>query len=126
MTTDSIPYPRTLILPTTELLTAFISEIGGPHVLATVDLREILTQVLDLFLDEDPAQGPAWDSVPKYERLVEGHRIESAQFSESVRRFAAALRQQLLDIGAYTLEGVPFYFKQLIGYDIALEAFPPY
>lgn len=124
MSTVWIQRPQTLILPTAELLTAFFREIGGEHVLVASDLREVLAQIVQVLLNEGSELSVDLYTLPDYDRLIDGHRIESPVLTQAIQRLAVAIRQQLLDLSAYTEEGFPYFFDRLLGHDLVLRVLP--
>lgn len=117
-------FPETLVLDTRHVVAQFWRAVGGTNRLPQDDFVEIVAQIVQTLLNSCWRDEEALLTLPNYERLIGGHGIETAVLQSAVRELAFEIRQRLLDIGAYTAEGCPYYLVQLLGPDVVLRLLP--
>lgn len=114
--------PDYLIIPAEEPVRAFLEELGGPNAITRMDMQEILTQIVEVLLNDDEFSERELLKLPNEDRLLDANRIEQARLKQAVYHLGRYLRELLLSYGAYTPEyGFPYIFHSLIGCDIKLQ-----
>lgn len=117
-------FPETLVLDTHACIQGFWRAIGGAERMQRYDFDEILRQIVATLLNSDWRDEDELRKLPDYDRLIGSHGIETAVLQQAVQELAFAVRQQLLDIGAYTAEGCPYFLDRLLGTDMVLRLLP--
>lgn len=127
--------PQTVILPMADLLQAFYQACGDSiGMLSDKDVWEILSQIIVVLLDNDEKSEEQLRKLPELDRLVYFNRIDNpalfartqqfAGFRHAVHVLAFGVRQRLVELGAYTNEGFPYFLDRFIGPDVMLTHLP--
>lgn len=129
-------YAKNMILPTADLVQVFNQACGDSFgTIGMVDVQEILAQIVCVLLDDDERTEEGLRKLPDVERLIYFNRIDkdllgtrySAQFAHfrsAVHTLAYALRDRLVEYGAYSSGEFPYFLDRMLGYDIVLSHLP--
>lgn len=133
-TANSERYSQRLILEMGDLWQYFVNEVQGLPIHFN-DRREIITQILDIFIDFG-MNGPA-----RLERLPDTNRIVDTVYQDpasneyqrlhvAVQHLARGIHARLEQIGGIRLGaagsglGFPYYVQQFLGDDVVLDHLP--
>jgi hypothetical protein len=113
--------PTKMILPTEDLLMDFFKAIGG-EILPKQDVEEILTQIVCVLLNSDENTEVKLQSLPDFNRIVSTQLF--ASIKPAVPELALAIRNRLVEYGAYKDADFPYFFDGLLGRDVLLSYLP--
>lgn len=129
----AIDYPERLVLPAADLLSVFYDALGG-LVLPHEDVLEILRQIVVVLLNNDEKTEDGLLRLPDVNRLVYFNRIENRELLERAEQFASfrravlalacAVRDRLVEFGAYSDKEFPYFLDTMLGADLVLSHLP--
>lgn len=118
--------PSRLIIPTEDLLKSFHEKTNNRVI--NVDLQEIVTQIVTVFLNNKIDDVDALNGLPQVDRMRDSRFHTDQAFSEQVRvatvELGFALHERLKQYGVYFQGVFSYFFDGFVGYDIVLNVFP--
>lgn len=126
---DSPPHensPKHIILPTEDIVQAFHVRTGNQ--VMNADLKEIITEILTIFLNHKIDNIQALNSLPQIDRMKDRRFVTDAVFNEQVKsatiEMGYALHNRLVQLGVYHLGTFSYFYDDLLGSDLLLSYFP--
>lgn len=118
--------PDTLIVPTGDLINQFIGDTHGK--VWQQDLNEILTEIVQVLLNESDGNLAALEGLPQVNRMLNTDFEIDAEYYALVNKAAIALGtglyRRLKEMGAYVDETFSYFFDQFLGDDLVLRLLP--
>lgn len=124
---EPLYYPKTLIMDTRAAMAQFEHDTLGVG-LTHKNTLEIVTQIMDLFLNDSPDCLARLSTLPRFDRLYNPSLTQDSSKEAAVKRAVQTLGESLYawlyNHGAFAGEEFPYFFNQLLGKDIVLSHFP--
>lgn len=123
----TIPYaPKSIIIDSQDLVAEFRFQICS--VVSDRDFKEVITQVIQMLLNEENGCLDAMNRLPEFNRMTDDAYSEDSQLVERIQKstseFGYALYQRLRSLGVYHGNTLPYFFDQLLGNDLVLSHLP--
>jgi hypothetical protein len=115
-----LKYPLKLILPTDDLVVAFLQDMR-PMEPCQSDVLEVMMQIIFALMNDQ------W-SDEELLKVFDANRIVDQQMTPAMRRcvpdLALSIRDRLRELNAYEGKSFPFFFDRLLGKDVILTLLP--
>ena len=125
-TTNPASVPNTIILPGEDLVADFTSLTGGR--VSQSDLHEIVTQIVQVLLNEENGDLEALSPLPDFNRMRDATLQQDAEYAERVRTatldMGLAMHKRLREVGAYVDNDFSYFFGGFVGYDFIFHNIP--
>jgi hypothetical protein len=118
--------PGTVILEAQDIVMQFRKEVS--QYLQEADIREVLTQVFQGYLNQEDNDTSIFNELPEFNRMLPNRLLTESHVIISIRvstqTLIRSIGQRLKEKGMYLNNSFSYFFEQLLGNDIVLCHLP--
>jgi hypothetical protein len=121
-----LKFPDTLIIGTEDIIEGYLARTANE--IKNADLAEIVTQVIQLLLNEESEVCPFTYCFPDFKRLINKSFLvdteTNREITEQTLHLVSLLGERLKENGVYCDNTMPYFFDSFLGKDIILKHLP--